>query len=65
MIVKIHLQTSSDPIPYENAKYCFQKGDFFCVTFTDNEGMTWTDKYPIANIHQVRNGYPPKDYGNV
>ena len=63
MFVSIHLQSASEPIEYHEALGCFEKGRMFCVYFRNSEGEKMTDKYPIQNIHKVRNSYTTQDRG--
>ena len=56
MIVKVHNQQSSEPVVYENALGCFQKGDMFCVFF-EKDGKKLTHKYPMIHIFRVENDY--------
>ena len=58
--VEIHLESTSEPIIYEDAMAVYQKGDMMCVSFK-RDGVFMSDKYPIAHIFRVRNTYTGKN----
>ncbi len=57
MLVDIWLKETSQPIEREQVLSTYQKGDFYCVLFSDKNGMKWVEKFPVANIWKIKESY--------
>ena len=51
--VMIHLLSASHGIIYEGAVEAYVKGPFYCIRTTE-DGKIVVHKFPIANIHKVK-----------
>jgi hypothetical protein len=52
MKVDVWFQQSSQPVKFENAYATYQKGDMFCVGYSDEFGQH-VKKYPVVNLFCV------------